>query len=169
MEIRPARPDEFDEVGQITVEAYRAIVDDALLDDYEDELRDVAARAADCAVLIAVDDRDTVVGAVTYVPGADTALSEFSDSDAAGIRMLAVRPERQGEGVGRALTEACISTARAASRSSIVLHSTPTMAVARGMYERMGFVARPDLDEWVSAPPFSAEEPLHLIAYVMTL
>lgn len=169
MDIRRARPDEYDEVGALTVEAYRELVAGAPLGSYEDELRAVARRAVDCLVLVAVDDSDAILGAVTYVPGADTSMSEFADPDAAGIRMLAVRPRCQGGGAGRALTEECLSLARAAGRHRIVLHSTPVMTIARSMYQRLGFVARPDLDEWVTDPPFSAEQPLHLIAYVLTL
>ena len=169
MKIRLARPDEYDEAGRFTVEAYRSLAGDVTLGGYEDELLAVADRAGDCVVLVAVDEFDTAFGGVTYVPGADTTMSEFTDPDAAGIRMLAVRPECQGSGAGRALTEACIARARAEGRSSVVLHSTPVMTVARAMYERLGFVACPDLDQWVGEPPFSQDDPLHLIAYVLAL
>jgi hypothetical protein len=43
------------------------------------------------------------------------------------------------------------------------------MKVARGMYERLGFERAPVLDEWVSEEPYTAGEPLHLIAYVLDL
>lgn len=168
MKIRDARPDDYEQIGQLTVDAYNDINPHAMGGGYDEELRDVARRARDCAVLVAVDDGD-VVGAVTYVPGPDTSLSEFDDADAAGIRMLAVAPHRQGAGAGAALTQACLDRARAEGRRKIVLHSTDLMKVARAMYERRGFVRAEDRDVWFAEPPFSADEPLHLIAYVLEL
>ncbi|MGD0083839.1 MAG: GNAT family N-acetyltransferase [Acidimicrobiales bacterium] len=166
MEIREVRPDEFDSLGQITVEAYRQLQRGAPLGAYEDSLMDVAGRAADSVVLVAVDDNGDLLGGVTYVPDSTRAMSEFEDLEAAGIRMLAVRPDRQGAGVGRALTEECIARARADGRSKVMLHSTEIMEVARGMYGRMGFEETPELDAWVTG---TSRDPLRLIAFVRSL
>jgi ribosomal protein S18 acetylase RimI-like enzyme len=168
MEIRLVGPAECEALGRITVEAYRNLFGGEGLGGYEDELVAVAQRAADSVVLVAVDDDEQLLGGVTYVPGPGRAMSEFTDPDAAGIRMLVVRPSSQGAGIGRALTEACIAQARADGRRRIVLHSTPVMKVARGMYERLGFERAPDLDVWVTDGPY-ADDPLHLISYVLTL
>jgi predicted N-acetyltransferase YhbS len=168
MEIRVARPDDYAAIGELTVDAYSAINPHAMRGDYDEELRDVSRRAKDCVVFVAVDDGE-VIGSVTYVPGPGTPMSEFDDADAAGIRMLAVAVRRQGAGAGRALTDACIARARGDGRRKIVLHSTELMKVARAMYERLGFRRAVDRDAWFSDPPFSADEPLHLIAYVLEL
>jgi len=168
VEIRAARPDEFEAVGRLTVEAYRQLRGGGRYSSYEEQLLAVSARAADSLVLVAVDETGDVLGSVTYVPDAGRAMSEFRDPKGAGVRMLAVRPDRQGAGIGHALTQACIERARAEHRSRIVLHSTEIMTVARAMYERMGFVAAPELDAWVSKEP--GEEPtLRLLAYVLEL
>jgi len=169
MEVRRARPDEYDAIGELIVDAYRDLRGGATLGDYEQELRAVADRAAECVVLVGVDEGDVVLGTVTYVPGPDTGMSEFTDRDAAGIRMLAVRPSDQGKGVGKVLTDASISCARRDGYARIILHSTEIMRVARAMYERVGFVAAPDLDILITEPPHSTESPLRLIAYVLTL
>ena len=55
-------------------------------------------------------------------------------------------PIRRGRGIGRLLTEECIRRARAAACPAIGLHTTELMAVARAMYERMGFVRAPERD-----------------------
>ena len=55
-------------------------------------------------------------------------------------------PAGRGNGAGRALTEACIARARDAGRSYLGLHTTGLMAVARAMYERMGFERYPAAD-----------------------
>jgi ribosomal protein S18 acetylase RimI-like enzyme len=171
VEIRPVRPDEFEPLGLLTVEAYRDIgaTDEG---EYEQELLDVAGRAAECLVLVAVDDSGpacSLLGGVTYVPGAGTAMSEFLDDDAAGIRMLAVSPAAQGRGVGRALTQACVEQARQEGRRRVVLHSIPPMTRAQGLYRQMGFARSEERDVFFAEPPWSEEAPLHLMAYVLTL
>ncbi len=154
MEIRPVRPDEHRALGALTVAAYAAI-DPAVVDEdeYAGELRDVAGRAADAEVLVAIDDGGTVLGGVTYVPGPDSPWAEFSEPDGAGIRMLAVAPEAQGRGIGEALSRACVDRARATGRDQIVLHSTDRMTTAHRIYERLGFARDVSLD-WEPLPGF---------------
>lgn len=147
MDIRPVRPQEHEVLGELTVAAYAAI-DPAVVeeDGYAGELRDVAGRAADAEVLVAVDDAGRVLGGVTYVPGPGSAWAEFGELDGAGIRMLAVAPEAQGRGIGEALSKACVDRARAAGKGHIVLHSTDRMTAAHRLYERLGFARDVSLD-----------------------
>lgn len=166
VEIREALPHEFEALGRITVDAYRHLQGGKPLGDYEDSLVDVAGRAADSVVLVAVDDAGELLGGVTYVPDSTREMSEFEDPEAAGIRMLAVRPDRQRGGTGRALTEACVVRAHADGRRRVLLHSTAMMEVARGMYRRMGFEEVPELDVWVPGP---GGRPLRLIAFRLTI
>jgi ribosomal protein S18 acetylase RimI-like enzyme len=91
-----------------------------------------------------------VLGGVAYVPGPGP-LSEMVGDDEAGIRMLAVAPEAQGRGVGRALAEACIERARAAGRRRIVLLTMPSMTVAQRLYLSLGF-ARDSANDWEYEP-----------------
>jgi ribosomal protein S18 acetylase RimI-like enzyme len=168
MEIRHIRPTECETLGRITVEAYRQLFDADSLGSYEEELADVDARRRDSDVLVALDG-GRVLGGVTYVPDAHRAMCEFDDPDAAGIRMLAVDPSSQGLGVGRALVEACITRARRDGRARVILHSTPVMIVAQALYVRLGFVRTPSLDVYFDGEPYSEEEPLHLIAYTLTI
>jgi ribosomal protein S18 acetylase RimI-like enzyme len=159
--IRAAEPDEFAEAGRITLDAYAALFGDDDLGDYRSELLDVERRARAGVVLVAVDD-DALLGTVTYVPGPGTELSEFDDPDGCGIRMLAVDPRHQGRGAGRALTTACIELGRSQGRRRVLLHSTVAMAVARAMYEGMGFVRAPSRDVEIDR---DGEEPFLLVAY----
>lgn len=144
--VRPVQPADFAEAARITLAAYVEIFGDDEVGDYRDELLDVAGRASAGVVLVAELEGGPVIGSVTYVPGPGTALSEFDDDDACGIRMLAVAPEHQGLGAGRALTEACLELGRTEGRRRVVLHSTEPMKVARAMYERLGFERAPQRD-----------------------
>jgi GNAT superfamily N-acetyltransferase len=64
----------------------------------------------------------------------------------AEVRALAVAPEAQGRGVGRALVQAVIDLAAEWSVERLVLHSQPTMLAAHHLYEQAGFVRVPARD-----------------------
>lgn len=72
--------------------------------------------------------------------------SATRERNAAGIRLLGVRPDARGLGIGKALTQACIEHARALGREQMILHTTEAMQVAWGLYVRLGFRRSEDLD-----------------------
>jgi predicted N-acetyltransferase YhbS len=169
MKIRLLDPSECDELGEITVRAYRSLYGGESLGPYEDELRDVEGRIRDSEVYVAQDDHGQLMGGVTFVPGPESAMSEFDDPDAAGIRMLAVDPSSQAQGAGRALVETCIERARAHGRAKLILHSTPLMTVAHSLYRRLGFTATPELDLYFRDETEPESEPFHLMAFTLLL
>jgi ribosomal protein S18 acetylase RimI-like enzyme len=148
--VRAAMPDEFARVGELTVTAYRALPVDHLFGGYDERILDTATRAGGAEVLVAVVD-GRVIGSVTYVGDSSSEWSEWTKPGEAQFRLLAVDPAAHGQGAGRALVRACMDRAAGAG-STIVMHTTPWMDVAQGMYERLGFVRRPDRDvpyeEW---------------------
>ncbi len=156
MIVRPVVEAEYGALGELTVAAYWAIPGaprDAVAD-YEDELRDVAARVkAGAEVVVAVTPYGALAGGVTYVPGDANGFAEFDDPDAAGLRMLAVDPEHQGSGAGSALTAWCVERARATGRKRIILHTTKWMTTAHHIYARAGFERATALD-WEPIPDF---------------
>ena len=144
MIIRPVRPEEFERVGDLVVDAYRPYFPD--LGEYEAELRDVAGRSSRVEVLVAeLDGR--VVGTATYVPGPGRD-SDFDEPDWADLRMLAVDPSARGKGIGRALSEACIERARRDGRAVIGLHTDNEMTPAHSLYTSLGFVRDAEHD-WI--------------------
>ena len=149
MEIREARPEEFDALGDITVAAYKSLEGGHLDPGYEAMLRSVADRAVSAVVLVAID-AGALVGGVTYVP-APGPYAEFEGDDEAGVRMLAVDPYAQGKGAGTILMRACIGRAEAERKARLVLHSTPWMTSAHRIYDRLGFRRAPDRD-WQPLP-----------------
>ena len=162
MEVRPVRPDEHTRLGELTVEAYRSLEGGRLSQSYAAVLRDVAGRAVHAEVLVAVAEDGTLLGGVTYVPGPDSSSAEFERPDEAGIRALAVSPAARGGGVGTALTVACIAAARADGKARVSLMTTPWMAAAHRIYERLGFRRAPECD-------MIAERDTPLRAYVLDL
>jgi ribosomal protein S18 acetylase RimI-like enzyme len=159
--VRPAAAGELDAVGELTVAAYRA---DAMLDndaDYADELADGATRAAHGLVLVAVDDSEVVLGAVSYCR-AGSPLAEIARPGESEFRMLAVSPKARGRGVGETLVHACTARARADGGSDLVLCTLTSTDVAQRLYRRLGFVRLPERD-------FQASDAIELIAYGLRL
>jgi ribosomal protein S18 acetylase RimI-like enzyme len=161
--IRPARPEEYGPLGELTVAAYHSIPDVTSNQDvYDRQLRDVATRAEVSCVLVAVGLGDELLGGVTYVRGPDDPYSEELAEGEAGMRMLAVDPVCRGRGIGRALTQACLDRAREAGRERLVLHTGAWMPAAIRLYERIGFVRVPEID-------FTPAPGIDLIGYVFNL
>jgi ribosomal protein S18 acetylase RimI-like enzyme len=161
--IRLVRPDEYRALGDLTVAAYHGVAADMPhQDQYDLSLRDVARRAESSCVAVAVAPDGRLLGGVTYVRGPEDSYSEDLREDEAGIRMLAIDPEFQGRGVGRALTVWCLHRARRDGRARIALHTSHFMPMAVRLYERLGFSRRPDRD-------FSPVAGVDLVAYAFDL
>jgi GNAT superfamily N-acetyltransferase len=159
--VRDVRPEEHDELGALTVAAYRSLLGDDLDRGYVAELADVAARAPLADVLVAVDSDGTLLGGITYLRG-PSPLAEIDRPDEAGLRMLAVAPGAQGRGVGAALVAACVQRAAAAGKRRLLLHTTAPMTTAHRLYRRAGFRRDPDRDRIFASG-------LHLLAYALDL
>ncbi len=151
--LRPARPDETDAVGALTVagydvEGYLTLPDGTFDQHYADFLADAAARARDAVLMVAVsasvDDR--LLGTTTWCPPGSPFRELATQPHQGEIRTLSVAPEARGRGVGSALVDWCLDEARRAGLAEIVLSSLPVMHAAHRLYESRGFVRRPDLD-----------------------
>ena len=150
MEIRVVGPEEYDAVGDLTVEAYREFVPDepsAGWEDYLHSLHDVRGRAVKTVVLAAFDG-GVPVGTATiemeHTLGDD---DEEVPEGTAILRMLGVAPGARGRGVGRELVEETIDRARRAGKHTLLLRTTHRMQVAQAMYRSMGFQRDPSLDQ----------------------
>ena len=118
---------------------------------YLADILDLEGRAA-ASELIVAERGGEIVACVSYFPpGAKMSYPSDSFSEQwpvewSAFRLLAVHPTARGSGIGRLLTEACIERARAQRAPALGLHTTAPMAVARAMYERMGFERSPRYD-----------------------
>ncbi|MFG2477618.1 GNAT family N-acetyltransferase [Streptomyces fagopyri] len=150
--IRPARPEEYPRVGEITVRTYPGdgLLDHGENDPYLGELGNVAKRAGAAEVLVAVGG-ERILGAVTFVPRGGP-MADIARPGEAEIRMLAVAREARGRGAGTALVGACVDRARATgSCTRVVLSTQRTMRTAHRLYERLGFTRAPERD-WNPVP-----------------
>ena len=144
LRIRDANREELEQAALMIKDSYQeyeARMPPRAWQAYAANILDVHSRLP-VSQLIVADDRGKLVGAVTYYPDA----SATYEAGWAGIRLLAVHPESRGKGLGRTLMDECIQRCRQRGISILGLHTTPLMDVARGMYERMGFVREPRFD-----------------------
>jgi predicted N-acetyltransferase YhbS len=162
MQLRPARPEEFEQVGQLTSEVY---IGDGFLDRgnyYVAELMDTAGRARDAEVWVAVDDElGTLLGSVTFCR-VGSPYREIGHDDEGEFRMLAVTPAARGQGVGQALVELCLQRSRELGYAGVRMSSMDRMTSAHRVYERLGFTRSPK-DDWSPQPGVS------LLAYARPL
>lgn len=146
--IRKALPAEYEAIGSLTVAAYDALGrdDSPAHREYLVMLADVATRAGQAEVIVAVDENGKVLGSATIVLDTSSEMAEWDEDGTAGFRMLAVALDAQGKGIGRKLTDHCIEAARAAGKTAVLIHSRDIMTSARKIYSDYGFVRHPEID-----------------------
>jgi ribosomal protein S18 acetylase RimI-like enzyme len=161
LQVRPVRPDEYRASGRLVLAAYSTLPGEVMSGGYEIELTDVARRAVEAEVLVAIDG-SALVGCVTFVPDRANPWAEELEDGEAAIRMLAVDPQTQGRGTGRVLVDACVERARTLGRQAVFLHTTEWMTAAHRLYARAGFERVPERD-WLPVPEVA------LMAYRLAL
>lgn len=154
VQIRDARPDEFDELGDVRLAAYRA---DGFLSPQSTYAPTLRALGADGLgqVLVAVDAH--ILGTV-MLQGWAGAGEILAGPEEAEIRALAVLPEARGIGIGQALLAAVMTRAAAIGVRRLVLLTQPEMKAAHYLYEKAGFSRLPERD-------WSPEPGVTLLAY----
>jgi ribosomal protein S18 acetylase RimI-like enzyme len=157
--VRDAEPAEFDAIGELRVGAYAAGSFLADASNYGPTLRTLAIDGT--GQILAAEADGQLLGTVTLQlpPHAGQVVR---GPDEAEVRALAVSPDAQGRGVGRALLRTVIERARKMGVRHLVLSTQSGMDAARYLYSSVGFVRLPDRD-WSPAPGFT------LLAYGLTL
>lgn len=106
-------------------------------------------RKPDTKVLVAVSPEAEILGGVVYFADMrqyGSGGSATRETNASGIRLLAVDPNCRKSGIGRALTQTCVALAEQSGNRQVILHTTRAMEVAWKMYLRLGFVRSTELD-----------------------
>lgn len=146
--VRRATPADYAAAGAVTLAAYEPFTDGPD-DDYRARLADAASRDVEAELWVAVSG-DDLLGCVTICPPGSR-WREIAQHGEGEFRMLAVAPEAQGRGVGRALVEHVLDRFRADGCTAVALSSLRTMTSAHRLYERLGFARLPERD-WRPRP-----------------
>ncbi|TPD67345.1 GNAT family N-acetyltransferase [Flavobacterium microcysteis] len=152
--IRKAIPSEFDEIGTLMVETYSQLEGfpkPSEQPNYYKLLASVGefADKPKTELLVAISPEGQIGGAVVYFGDIQYYGSggiATQEKMASGFRLLAVSPSARGKGIGKLLTEACISKAITDGNSQLIIHTTMAMQTAWKMYEHRGFKRSEDLD-----------------------
>jgi len=152
--IRDLRPEESAALGQLMVGVYSQLEGfptPVEQPQYYALLADIGhfAERPGARVLVALTEGGALAGGVVYfgdMAQYGSGGTATAERNAAGIRLLGVDPAFRGQGVGRALTLACLDLAREQGHAQVILHTTEAMRIAWGLYERLGFQRSEDLD-----------------------
>jgi ribosomal protein S18 acetylase RimI-like enzyme len=138
--VRNALAQELNDVASLNVEAYRQYSDALTSDNWQRMQTNLlnVAEVAKQGQLIVAQQGQALVGAVVYCPpGASD--GRLFQPEWASLRMLAVLPQYQGQGIGQQLSRECIHRAEHDKAEVVGLHTSELMTAARRMYERLGF------------------------------
>ena len=148
LQFRIAESHEHSAVAQVILESYAEygpLIPADAWERYAQSILDVRSRMTESELLIAVEDGE-IAGSATFYPARLKRTQSEWPPEWTGARLIAVLPERRGRGIGKAIVEECIHISRDQNAAAFALHTTPYMELARGMYERMGFVRVPEHD-----------------------
>lgn len=141
-QIRPATSADILAIREVIARAnepFRGTVAAGFFSSYLASALDVETRLHEGQVMAAVL-HDRIVGTITfYVDANDEGTPTTFPIGTAGIRATAVDPSARGQGIGRALVDACIERATAIGATSIALHTADFMTAAVALYEHAGF------------------------------
>ena len=157
--IRDAGPGDGDAIREVTLAAYgqyAASLSPPFWDAYRGNILRTLAKPEPAEQIVA-EVAGTVVGAVLLYPPQAAVFAGGGGPPSLAwpeVRLLAVSPAARGRGVGEALMRECTARARRAGAARLGLHTTPMMAAALRLYERMGFARAPELD-FSPAPGFA--------------
>ncbi|MFC2068168.1 GNAT family N-acetyltransferase [Chloroflexota bacterium] len=146
--MRNANSEELDKVSRLLLTAfqqYENFIPSAAWQSYLENILDVRSRLAEAELIVAKLNTQ-LVGTVTLYLNISYSSVVVWPKNWAGIRLLAVDPRYRGQGVGRALMDECVRRCCDQGITTIGLHTTKIMDVARGMYEQMGFTRIPEFD-----------------------
>ena len=164
--IRDADEQDLDRVSELLLRAYAQYMprnteamsaeERSGWEGYRQNIADVWSRAPISSTIVAERDGELLGSVNYYAPGQVDSLDEAWPDRWASIRLLAVSPHARSLGIGRALMQECLRRARADGATTMGLHTTKLMDVARAMYLRLGFTRVPEHD-FHPTPDFTVE------------
>ncbi len=149
MVIREALPEEHAALGRLMIAAYSTLegfADHDAQPEYFALMANIGTLAVSGVQLLVAVTAGELLGGVVYFAELAHYGVALVEPDTSAFRLLAVAPAARGLGIGKALAVHCVELARARRHRQVIIHTSPPMAIAWPMYERMGFVRVPELD-----------------------
>ena len=149
MVVRDARAEEREAVRALTMAAYgeyASVMEPAAWRGLEQALQTALSMEGPAEWIVAERGGRIVGSVMLYPPATDAYAGAAARASWPELRLLAVAPEGRGQGVGQALVDECVRRARRMGATELGLHTSRSMAAARRMYQRMGFIRAPEHD-----------------------
>ncbi|MCX5893651.1 MAG: GNAT family N-acetyltransferase, partial [Deltaproteobacteria bacterium] len=145
--IRVAQPGELEAVEALVKGAYREFRELVPAEGWEHWMASIteAVRSGEGLLLVA-ESEGAILGAVQFFSDASRSRQGHWPAGAATIRLLAVRPEARGRGLGTMLTQECLRRARTLKIPTIYLYTGRFMLAAQHIYAKLGFQRAPEYD-----------------------
>ncbi|MDX3225061.1 GNAT family N-acetyltransferase [Streptomyces sp. ME19-01-6] len=137
--VRTARPHEYGQVADLTVEGFRSR-NSAPSPERLALLHDTPGRAATGELLVAVDEPSGTLIKTASLLRPGTVYARLALPGEAELRLLAVLPEHRGRGADGALLAEGIERVRSWDMRALVLDTGRDNVVPQSVYHRLGFV-----------------------------
>ena len=145
--IREAGPGELEAVEALVKGAYREYRELVPEEGWERWMASITQAINEGAgQLLVAEAAGAIQGAVQFFPDARLSGQGHWPPGSGTIRLLAVRPESRGLGLGARLTLDCLRRARDLQIPTIFLYTGRFMLAARHIYEKLGFQRAPEYD-----------------------
>ena len=150
LQLRDARASDRGAIEAVTLSAFQEYAA-SMPNRWEDYRQSILAAlaAVQPAAQIVAEQKSEIIGSVLLYPkGTVIAIPGRAPITLIWpeVRLLAVAPAAQGQGVGAALMQECVHRARHSGARALGLHTSDIMNAAMRLYERMGFQRAPELD-----------------------
>lgn len=139
---RIAVDEDFSQLVQVGLESYKEFKD-VLLDAEWKKLssglnnRNKIQEVYQMSKVFVCEYQDDIVGVAYLVPPGNP--TENFHADWSYIRMVGVKPQFRGCGIGKELTKQCLLDAKTKGFKTIALHTSEMMPTAMRIYESIGF------------------------------
>ena len=151
--IREARAGELEAVEALVKGAYREFRELVPEEGWERWMASITLAVSEGeGLLLVAEVEGAIQGTVQFFPDASRSRQGQWPAGAATIRLLAVRPEARGRGLGTLLTQECLRRARALKIPTIYLYTGRFMLAAQHIYEQLGFQRAPEYDPFPGQP-----------------
>ncbi len=97
-------------------------------------------------LLLVAEVAGAIQGVVQFYPDASRSSQGRWPAGSGTIRLLAVRAQARGQGLGTRLTRECLRRARELKLPTIFLYTGRFMLAAQHIYENLGFKRAPDFE-----------------------
>lgn len=152
--IRNAKASEFEALGKIMVKVYSQLEgfpNESEQPEYYKMLANIGklTEKEHTELIVAVSPEGKIVGGVVFFSDMKSYGSGGTATkikNASGFRLLAVDDSFRGKGLGKLLSKECINKAKGLKHKKLIIHSTESMKIAWGMYERLGLLRFHEID-----------------------